>query len=103
MPEELAVKFSAALQAPVFEIYLGRKCCVPSEIIYQGCFSDMEQVMEQLRELAGRKALSPAYRYREIPGSEYDEETLLLSDVPLRFGIHKLYGERYVKKESFSF
>ena len=103
MPEELAAKFSAALQAPVFEIYLGRKCCVPSEIIYQGCFSDMEQALKQLRALADSKALSPAHCYREISDSECDEETLLLADVPLRFGIHKLYGERYVKKEDFSF
>lgn len=103
MPGELALQFSQALQAPVFETYLGRKCCIPSEFIFQGCFSELEQAKEQLQALACRKSLSPAYCYREVSDSECDEETLLLADVPLRFGLHKLYGERFVKKESFSF
>ena len=103
MPGDLAAEFAAALQAPVFEIYLGRKCCVPSELIYQGCFTSFDEARTQLKTVAASKLLTPAWCYREVAENECDEETLLLADVPLRFGIHKLYKERYVKKEIFAF
>lgn len=103
MQEKEAEDFSAALQNPVFEIFLGRKCCIPSEMVFQGSFPVREEAMTRMQRMAEAKQLSPANCYREVSEKEYDEETLLLADVPLRFGIHKLYGERYVKKEVFTF
>ena len=103
MPQDLAQDFSVALQAPVFEIFLGRKCCIPSEMVYQGCFSSEIEAMQKLQSLADKKSLLPQWRYREITEKECDEETFFLADVPLRFGIHKLYSERYVKRENFIF
>ena len=37
-PAALAPEAAAALQAPVWDLYLGRKNCVPTEFIYQGLF-----------------------------------------------------------------
>jgi len=99
MPESFADKFAAALQAPVYDIFLGRKCCVPSELVFQGCFDDEAGALAHLCELAQAKGRTLCRRYREVPDSEADEETLLLADVPVRFGLHKLFRERNVKKE----
>lgn len=99
VPESFAGKFAAALQAPVYDIYLGRKCCVPSELVFQGCFDDEAGALTRLHELAQTKGRTLCRRYREVPDSEADEETLLLADVPIRFGLHKLFRERNVKKE----
>ena len=99
MPASFAGKFADALRAPVYDIYLGRKCCVPSELVFQGCFDDEAGALAHVRELAVAKGRSLSRIYREVPDSEADEETLLLADVPVRFGIHKLFRERNVKKE----
>lgn len=103
MPEEFAGKFSSALQQPVFELYLGRKCCVPAEFIFQGIFDTETEALAKLRELSEKKGLNVQWAYREVSLEEIDEDTLLLNDVPLRFGIHKIYRERSVRKEPVCF
>ena len=94
-----AEKFAQALQTPVYDIFLGRKCCVPSELVFQGCFDDEAEALTHLRKLARKKGRALCGSYREVPDAEADEETLLLADVPVRFGLHKVFRERNVKRE----
>lgn len=103
MPEQPAEKFAAALRNPVYELYLGRKCCVASELIFQGSFPTESEALARVRELAERKKRMPEWVYQEVPEREADSESLLLADVPLRFGLHKLYRERCVNKMVFVF
>ena len=78
LPDELAEKFAAALQNPVYDLYLGRKCCVPSEMI-------------------------PLDLIQEIKTPEDLSVVELLNDVPLRFGTNKLYRDRWIIHAEYPF
>ena len=54
-PDELAVSFSQALQNPVYDIYLGRKNCVPTDFIYWGTFESEEAALQKAEEIAQEK------------------------------------------------
>lgn len=100
MPEAVCKKFAAALQHPVFDLFLGRKCCIPSELIFQGIADSADDAFAVIASLAEKHQLTPLYVFRETAECGGDTETVLLADVPLRFGLHKVYGERWVTKES---
>lgn len=91
-PDELA-ELEAALQSPVWDLYLGRKNCVPTEFIAQGIHADAEEVMERAGQLAKSKSRLPVFKVLQ---GEHEGEVLTLNDVPLQFGEHKLYRDRRV-------
>ena len=109
LPDDLADKFAAALQNPVADLYLGRKCCVPSEMIFQGLFESEEAasvaldnliVQKNERQLNERFQLKKQYTYRTVkPGEEPPADALLLNDVPVRYGNNRLYRDRWVSVE----
>lgn len=90
--EELA-ELTFALQNPVWDLYLGRKNCVPTEFIAQGVYADAEQAMGKAVQLAESKQRLPVFTVLQ---GEHDGEVLTLNDVPLQFGEHKLYRDRRV-------
>lgn len=92
-PAELADAAVAALLGPVWDLYLGRKNCVPSEFIYQGRFDTAEQALQAGKVLAAEK--KRAFALRVLQG-EHEGEALALNDVPMQFGEHKKYRDRQV-------
>lgn len=92
-PAELVDEAVNALRSPVWDLYLGRKNCVPSEFICQGCFADAEQALQAAQALANDKRRS--FSLRVLQG-EHPGEVLTLNDVPLQFGEHKKYRDRRV-------
>src|SRR5690554_6071211 len=82
-----------ALQSPVWDLYLGRKTCVPTEFIYQGIHADREQALQRASELATEKSRHAVFRVLQ---GEHEGEVLTLNDVPLQFGEHKQYRDRRV-------
>jgi len=84
---------AAGLQSPVWDLFLGRKTCAPTELIYQGTFADAEPALLAAQTLAGQKQRVLSYRVLQ---GEYDGEVLTLNDVPLQFGPHKRYRDRRV-------
>jgi len=84
---------AAALQNPVWDLYLGRKNCVPTEFIFQGIYSDSEQALIKAGELADEKLRCPVF---QVLQGEHEGEVLTLNDVPLQFGEHKRYRDRRV-------
>lgn len=84
---------SEALRNPVWDLYLGRKNCVPTEFIYQGCFESDKQALQAGAALAAEK--KRAFVLRVLQG-EYDGEVLTINDVPIQFGPHKKYRDRQV-------
>lgn len=83
----------AALKAPVWDIYLGRKNCVPTEFVFQGVHAGVEKALAAGRQLATAKSRSLALR---VVQGEADGEMLTLNDVPERFGPDKRYRDRRV-------
>lgn len=93
VPGQWLEEAKAALQAPVWDLYLGRKNCVPSEFIYQGVFASVDEALAAGRELAVSKRRALALRVLQ---GEHEGEVLSLNDVPLQLGEHKLYRDRRV-------
>lgn len=92
-PAELVEAAAGALVNPVWDLYLGRKNCVPTEFIYQGCFDGIKQAAEAGAALAAEK--QRVFALRVLQG-EHEGEVLTLNDVPLQFGPHKKYRDRQV-------
>ncbi len=98
--KDLATKFATALQHPVYTPYLGRKCCVPTDMIYQGSFDSAAEAEAAWQKLAGQRNLKAAFEVYEVTDPNTPESQIIY-DVPVRFGTHKLYRERIVCCKKF--
>jgi len=92
-PATMVDEAAQALANPVWDLYLGRKNCVPIEFIFQGVFDTAEQALQAAGVLATEK--KRAFSFRALQG-EHEGEVLTLNDVPLQFGVHKKYRDRRV-------
>lgn len=93
VPTALAQETTAALQAPAWDLYLGRKNCVPTDFIYRGQFNNVDDALAAGEKLAAEK--NRAFVQRMLQG-EHEGEVFTLNDVPLQFGEHKKYRDRRV-------
>lgn len=95
VPAEQAEGIARALKNPVWDLYLGRKCCVPTDVIYRGTFDAESKAVEALQGIARDKGLIERFEVQE--GSLPDlGDVLMLNDVPVSFGDRKVYRERSV-------
>ena len=93
--EALALRLNEALRYPKWSLFLGRKSCAPSEVIAQGLFSTEEEALQKAADIATRKGRKKTFEVFE--GRHEDEgDVLVLNDVPVQFGVHKVYRNRYV-------
>lgn len=92
-PENELDQLDEALRNPVWDLYLGRKCCVPTEFICQGVYADIDQATRRASEIAAQKSRHAVFRVLQ---GEHEGEVLTLNDVPLQFGDHKRYRDRRV-------
>ena len=101
------------LRTPVWDIYLGRKCCAPSEPVFGGIFSSRFAAEEFLRNNLDLMSENQG----KIVILEIEEETqgdsekwsasvpmqkMFLNDVPVRFGTEKLYKSRCVIRKAIA-
>jgi CRISPR system Cascade subunit CasD len=93
VPGDLVPDFSTALQNPVWDLFLGRKCCVPTEFIYQGLFVGVESALTTASALAKSKSRVSSFLVKQ---GEHEGEVLTLNDVPIKFGVDKKYRDRCV-------
>lgn len=89
----LAKLFTDALISPVYDLYFGRKNCVPSDFIFRGVFDNETEALAALELIKKEKELSE--KFRVIDG-EVDGDVMVLNDVPLQFGEIKRYRDRVV-------
>lgn len=95
VPEALASQIAAALQEPVWSLYLGRKCCVPTDTVFRGIYENPEAAKKVLFQLATDKELSATFTVFDGRREESDE-VLTLNDIPVQFGHRKIYRDRVV-------
>ena len=93
IPAALAQETVNALQAPAWDLYLGRKSCVPTEFVYQGIFGDVAQALTKAEELAQSKCIQA---YAHIRQGTFDGNAMIINDVPVCFGPQKQYRERRI-------
>lgn len=84
-----------ALQDPVWDLYLGRKNCVPTEFVGQGVHADLNGALAYGRKLAEERD-SPRTSIFQVLQGVYEGEVLTLNDIPVQFGQRKLYRDRRV-------
>ena len=80
---------------PVWPIYLGRRCCIPTYPIYQGSFESEDDAVKKIDEIATAKNL--VEKERLIEGEDENAiDTFYIFDVPVSFGKNKSYKDRQV-------
>lgn len=94
VPADQAETLADALQNPVWDLYLGRKNCVPTELIFQGVFDTTDAAWLQADRLAESK--QRVLGYSVMDGESDDGEVITLNDVPVQFGTRKRYRDRRV-------
>lgn len=77
----LLERVAAALQDPRWGVWLGRKNCIPAELILRGMFSTGAEAQ---RELIGSGALDAFTTVTDV--DRFDEGTDSLNDQPVSFG-----------------
>ena len=87
------VAIARALVDPVWDLYLGRKCCVPTDFVYRETFTSLEEAELQASALASSKKRIEEFR---VLNGVHNGEVLILNDVPLQFGPAKRYRDRRV-------
>jgi CRISPR system Cascade subunit CasD len=95
-PQRWEAAFIEALQRPVYDLFLGRKCCAPTDFIYRGVFDSDTVALEKAADIASKKVLVEEFRVVQAQDDEWD--ALTLTDVPLCFGQIKRYRDRRVKQ-----
>lgn len=81
------------LPCPVWDLSLGRKCCVPTEFVYQRFHPNLDEAINAALKMAGEKGLVEDFR---VLSGEHQGEVLTLNDVPVQFGKRKIYKDRQV-------
>jgi len=94
IPKDMEIEISQALQNPNWDIYLGRKNCIPTEIVLQGVFNELEDAIDKASTIAKSKELLEEFRVMQ--GVQEGDEVYTLNDVPIQFGEHKQYRDRQV-------
>lgn len=93
IPEERSKEFASALQNPVFDIFLGRKNCAPTDMIFRGVYNIEQKGIEAGCQIALEKGLVEDFR---VYDGEQEGDSFTLNDVPVQFGPTKKYRDRSV-------
>ena len=86
-----------ALQNPAWDIYLGRKNCVPTDFIYRGIYDNEAAAIGQAFLIATPK--DRIEDFRVVHGALADDEAdevFTINDIPVQFGEDKRYRDRQV-------
>jgi CRISPR system Cascade subunit CasD len=95
VPDDMAEVVVNAFQNPVYDLYFGRKNCVPSARIFEGIFASSAEAWQRAGILAQEKELIEDFR---ILDGEHEGDLMTLNDVPLQFGEIKKYRDRRVTR-----
>lgn len=88
----LAISIAEALQNPVFDLCLGRKNCIPTDLIYRGTFDSFDEASTMVERLAEEKDQELVFTVTE----QAVGDPMVLHDVPVQFGQNKKYRDRTV-------
>jgi len=92
-----AESIAEALQNPAWDIYLGRRNCVPTDFVYRGIFDQESAALEKARTIAGEKQRIEDFRVVQGGlGEGVADEVFTINDVPVQFGEDKRYRDRQV-------
>lgn len=91
--DEVITEAYEALLNPVWDLYLGRKCCAPTDLIARGVFNSIDDAVAKANDIATSKSHGQAFVVHQ---GRHEGEVISLNDVPVQFGPHKVYSQRLV-------
>ncbi|MCX7647226.1 MAG: type I-E CRISPR-associated protein Cas5/CasD [Elusimicrobiales bacterium] len=94
IPMELKDNIEKSLKNPKYHIYLGRKNCIPTDIVFRGFYETKEKALEKLKEISNDKELKEEFIVLE--GRQEGDESFYINDVPIQFGKFKKYKDRLI-------
>ena len=94
VPEAMEQEITGGLTTPVWPICLGRKSCVPTDMVFRGFFGNETEALERARTIAKEKKRKAIFKV--LPGMHEEGNAMSLNDVPVTFGLHKSYEDRTV-------
>ena len=90
-----ANEVAEALQHPVWQMYIGRKKCIPCGDVFYGLFDSKDEAMKAVGEL------NPKFKYTEDEPDDYIDE-FCVRDIPTtEFCKYDTYAHRRVYKSAF--
>lgn len=91
-------ELESALSNPVWDLYLGRKNCIPTEFIAQGIHTDIDRALQYADHFAAdpEKTTHRVASFDVLQGEHEGDEVITLNDVPVQFGPNKQYRDRQV-------
>ncbi|MBN6741231.1 type I-E CRISPR-associated protein Cas5/CasD [Acidithiobacillus sp. MC6.1] len=95
VPADRSDTIAYALQNPAWDVYLGRKNCVPTDFIYRSTFDSETAALTQAVLIASKKGRVEDFRVTQGAMADADE-VFALNDVPVQFGEDKRYRDRQV-------
>jgi CRISPR system Cascade subunit CasD len=95
VPINLSDCLEEALKMPVYDIYLGRKNCIPTDFVFQGCFDTHKEAEEKLSQVCIEKKLDLDFTVLDESLPEIGD-VISLNDIPIQFGEEKKYRDRQV-------
>ncbi len=97
VPADRAEVIAQAVQNPAWDVYLGRKNCVPTDFIYRGIFDNETVALEWAGSIAMEKQRIEDFRVLHGAIDEGGaDEVFTINDVPVQFGQDKRYRDRQV-------
>lgn len=96
VPISRVQNIAKALQNPIWDVYLGRKNCVPTDFIYRGIFENELAALKQANVIALQKTRVEDFRVIHGLLQDGSGEVFTLNDVPVQFGEDKRYRDRQV-------
>lgn len=92
-----AETIAQALKNPAWDVYLGRKTCVPTDFIYRGIFDTELAAIQHAASIASQKIRMEDFRVLHGAFGEGEaDEVFTINDVPVQFGEDKRYRDRQV-------
>ena len=93
--DAFADEIANALKRPVWQMYIGRKKCIPCDKVFYGVFGTEEEAMGVV------DGMNPFYTYSEKKPDDYIDE-MNLRDVPMfAFNEYNTYTHRKVYKSAY--
>ncbi len=93
--DDMIEEVTAAFICPKYDVYLGRKACVPSEFVFQGVYDCVEAAKDRAVQICEDKNYVFEREIIEGKAPESDD-VVMLYDIPVSFGKFKKYKPRYV-------
>jgi CRISPR system Cascade subunit CasD len=95
VPVELCNTICTSLQNPVYSLFLGRKNCIPTDIVFRGSFDNESDAKIKSEEIAKTKEKEKDF---EVFDGDFPDngDTFSINDVPIKFGENKEYKSRKI-------